>query len=284
MREGVIETIRSSHKTLIGHAGVRVVSMAWSPFDPKLLVSVSYDQTAVVWDVDAGIAIARYCGHAQRLVACLFHPSNPFSVISFSDQLCSDFSMHVWDYRLHPYQEVSTRILKKVHSKRQALLIERRNKEEEPRRLEKFLAVNGGTGSVFRGDDPVPNMQNVAKSGEEVNVPKPMMPVLEADLYNFWSSQEDFFSSVAERATDENVSAEISKFPSLLWLRGRTTSKDPLIEEQLRIHTEDGDWNQAMALAEHAGMSEAVVEKALKTQNVTADLVIEVLMGSFSVR
>jgi hypothetical protein len=42
--------------------------------------------------------------HQHRLVACCFHPTDPFKVISVSDEQSSDFSVHFWDYRDHPFR------------------------------------------------------------------------------------------------------------------------------------------------------------------------------------
>lgn len=42
--------------------------------------------------------------HQHRLVACCFHPTDPFKVISVSDEMSSDFSVQVWDYRQHPFR------------------------------------------------------------------------------------------------------------------------------------------------------------------------------------
>lgn len=50
-----------------------------------------------------GERISRYVNHLHRLVGCIFHPSDPYKVITTSDELATDFSVHVWDYRCHPY-------------------------------------------------------------------------------------------------------------------------------------------------------------------------------------
>jgi WD40 repeat protein len=43
----VVQVI-SSVATFSGHGGLRVIALAWSPYDDNLLVTVGYDKTAVV--------------------------------------------------------------------------------------------------------------------------------------------------------------------------------------------------------------------------------------------
>lgn len=61
--------------TLQGH-GARVSALDWSPTDPDLLLSGSYDCTATVWRVGLGssTAIANYRDHLSRIHACAWSP------------------------------------------------------------------------------------------------------------------------------------------------------------------------------------------------------------------
>jgi len=43
--------------------------------------------------------------HQQRLVACCFHPTHPYQVITASDELERDFALQIWDYRDHPFRK-----------------------------------------------------------------------------------------------------------------------------------------------------------------------------------
>lgn len=62
--------------------------------------------------MEDGSHIARYMEHQQRLVACCFHPSDQFKLITVSDELTRDFSIHVWDYRQHPFRKNLPKIAK----------------------------------------------------------------------------------------------------------------------------------------------------------------------------
>lgn len=98
----------SSQAKLSSPSDLRMISCAWSPHDSNLLVTVSYDSTAIVWNITDGVngvPIARYFGHGHRLVTCAFHPRNKYEVISASDECLSDSTLHVWDYRNHPYSD-----------------------------------------------------------------------------------------------------------------------------------------------------------------------------------
>lgn len=98
----------TSQAKLSSPSDLRIISCAWSPHDPNLLVTVSYDSTAIIWNITdgvVGVPIARYFGHSHRLVACAFHPRNKFQIITASDELMHDSAVHVWDYRMHPYSE-----------------------------------------------------------------------------------------------------------------------------------------------------------------------------------
>ncbi|KAM7536455.1 hypothetical protein Aperf_G00000083075 [Anoplocephala perfoliata] len=69
--------------TLQGH-GTRVSALDWSPTDPDLLLSGSYDCTAIVWRVGLGssTAIANYRDHLSRLHACAWSPDIPDFVLT----------------------------------------------------------------------------------------------------------------------------------------------------------------------------------------------------------
>ncbi|CAL8125894.1 unnamed protein product [Orchesella dallaii] len=95
----------SSAATLRIPNGERIISCAWSPHDPELILTVSYDKTGIVWNIATGTPIARYFGHDSRLVAGVFHPTHKYSIITASDELIEDGSVHVWDYRNCPFQQ-----------------------------------------------------------------------------------------------------------------------------------------------------------------------------------
>ncbi|XP_069679265.1 gem-associated protein 5 [Periplaneta americana] len=77
--------------TLSGHLN-RVVSMCWSPHIGGQLVSVSYDNTAQVWNVPAQQAVANFCSHCCYVLCCVWSPLDPDLVITGS----SDFTLRVW--------------------------------------------------------------------------------------------------------------------------------------------------------------------------------------------
>nr|CDS28441.1 gem-associated protein 5 (gemin5) putative [Hymenolepis microstoma] len=68
---------------LQGH-GSRVSALDWSPVDPDLLLSGSYDCTATVWRVGVGssVAIANYRDHLSRIHACAWSPDIPDFVLT----------------------------------------------------------------------------------------------------------------------------------------------------------------------------------------------------------
>ncbi|ODN03766.1 Gem-associated protein 5 [Orchesella cincta] len=95
----------SSAATLRSPNGERIISCAWSPHDPDLILTVSYDKSGIVWNITNGAPIARYFGHDSRLVAGIFHPTSKYSIVTASDELIDDSTIHVWDYRNYPFQE-----------------------------------------------------------------------------------------------------------------------------------------------------------------------------------
>ena len=78
--------------TLSGHLQ-RVIEVAWSLHTQARLVSVSYDFSGQVWDVEAGAPLHNFSGHTGRVMCCSWHPTLPGLVLTGGE----DGVLHCWD-------------------------------------------------------------------------------------------------------------------------------------------------------------------------------------------
>lgn len=84
-------TISKPDSILKGHSD-RVSSMSWSPHDSTLLVSVSYDKTALIWDVAKGDPLIRFEGHRGILYCVVWSASDKDLVFTGGE----DNYLHAW--------------------------------------------------------------------------------------------------------------------------------------------------------------------------------------------
>ncbi|KAG0727047.1 Gem-associated protein 5 [Chionoecetes opilio] len=64
--EGAEVLVTQATRTLHGHEA-RVVWLSWSPHNPAILASASYDNTVQLWDTDNGTMLGNYGGHCARV-------------------------------------------------------------------------------------------------------------------------------------------------------------------------------------------------------------------------
>ncbi|KAG6907799.1 hypothetical protein DXG01_007338 [Tephrocybe rancida] len=86
--------IKDNHRIFKGHKDY-VSSVAFSP-DSKRLVSGSADKTAIVWDVQSGLAITPLKGHSRGLHSVKYSPDGRH-IASGSE----DFTVRIWDTHTH---------------------------------------------------------------------------------------------------------------------------------------------------------------------------------------
>uniref|UniRef100_A0A8C4X1H5 Gem (nuclear organelle) associated protein 5 n=1 Tax=Eptatretus burgeri TaxID=7764 RepID=A0A8C4X1H5_EPTBU len=86
--------------SLSGHTA-RITGLDWSPHQPGVLASCSYDGSAQVWDVCSRKSLYNYRGHVGRLMAIAWSHTDPDSVWTGGD----DCSLHCW----HPSQQEYTK-------------------------------------------------------------------------------------------------------------------------------------------------------------------------------
>ncbi|KAM6907183.1 gem-associated protein 5 [Xenentodon cancila] len=79
------------YRRLCGHTA-KITGMAWSPHHSARLVTVSYDGTAQVWDVQEEAAVANYRGHTGYLLCVDWSPVDPDVVWTGG----KDFTVHEW--------------------------------------------------------------------------------------------------------------------------------------------------------------------------------------------
>jgi len=70
----------------------RVIELAWNPHRDGQLVSVSYDCSAQIWDVDTLAPIHNFQGHSKRVMSCLWHPTQADLVMTGGE----DLTLAVW--------------------------------------------------------------------------------------------------------------------------------------------------------------------------------------------
>uniref|UniRef100_A0A6Q2YA73 Anaphase-promoting complex subunit 4 WD40 domain-containing protein n=1 Tax=Esox lucius TaxID=8010 RepID=A0A6Q2YA73_ESOLU len=80
-----------AYRSLAGHTA-KITSLAWSPHHDGRLVTVCYDGTAQVWDVQKEEALCNYRGHRGRLLCVQWSPVDPDLVWTGAD----DFTVHEW--------------------------------------------------------------------------------------------------------------------------------------------------------------------------------------------
>ena len=76
---------------LTGHSD-RITSMSWCPSDSNKLVSVSYDQTAKVWDVSKQSLLINFCGHRGILYTVVWSAFDEDLIFSGGE----DNYLHAW--------------------------------------------------------------------------------------------------------------------------------------------------------------------------------------------
>uniref|UniRef100_UPI00358F6F84 gem-associated protein 5-like isoform X3 n=1 Tax=Myxine glutinosa TaxID=7769 RepID=UPI00358F6F84 len=86
--------------SLSGHTS-RITGLDWSPHQPGILASCSYDGSAQVWDVCSRKPLYNYRGHVGRLLAIAWSHTDPDSVWTGGD----DCSLHCW----HPTRQEHTK-------------------------------------------------------------------------------------------------------------------------------------------------------------------------------
>jgi len=89
---GAYPVLTSPTQVLAGHHQ-RVIMINWSPHQDGRLVSVSYDCTVQVWNVDdGGKPVANFSGHGERLFCGIWSPVDPNVIFSGGE----DSSLQCW--------------------------------------------------------------------------------------------------------------------------------------------------------------------------------------------
>ncbi|XP_066991997.1 gem-associated protein 5 [Anabrus simplex] len=91
--EGVAESADQVQcvATLTGHLS-GILCVCWSPHISGQLVSVSYDETAQVWDVPSQLPVGNYSLHSGIVYSCSWSPLDPDLIMTGS----ADFTLRVW--------------------------------------------------------------------------------------------------------------------------------------------------------------------------------------------
>ncbi|GAB1601518.1 hypothetical protein Ahia01_000430200, partial [Argonauta hians] len=106
--------ITESVCSLEGH-NKRITGLGWSSHDEARLVTISFDKTAVVWDVKRGDALAQYKGHSGRLMCVSWSLTDPNLIYTGSD----DSFVHGWrisDHRCEPKLSIKKSVKVKKRS------------------------------------------------------------------------------------------------------------------------------------------------------------------------
>ncbi|XP_068239430.1 gem-associated protein 5-like isoform X3 [Palaemon carinicauda] len=85
------EILTQATRELCGHES-RAVWLAWSPHEPDVLASASYDHTVQLWNTSTGQPLVNYGGHVSRVFRVEFSPCDPDLVFSFGEEN----SVHSW--------------------------------------------------------------------------------------------------------------------------------------------------------------------------------------------
>uniref|UniRef100_A0A8C7VQH9 Gem (nuclear organelle) associated protein 5 n=1 Tax=Oncorhynchus mykiss TaxID=8022 RepID=A0A8C7VQH9_ONCMY len=80
-----------AYRSLAGHTA-KITGLAWSPHHDGRLVTVCYDGTAQVWDVQKEEGLCNYRGHRGRLLCVQWSPVDPDMVWTGAD----DFTVQEW--------------------------------------------------------------------------------------------------------------------------------------------------------------------------------------------
>uniref|UniRef100_A0A673XSI7 Gem nuclear organelle associated protein 5 n=1 Tax=Salmo trutta TaxID=8032 RepID=A0A673XSI7_SALTR len=80
-----------AYRSLAGHTA-KITGLAWSPHHDGRLVTVCYDGTAQVWDVQKEEGLCNYRGHRGRLLCVQWSPVDPDLVWTGAD----DFTVQEW--------------------------------------------------------------------------------------------------------------------------------------------------------------------------------------------
>lgn len=104
--------ISSCTRELSGHAG-RVVWLSYSPHQPHLLVSASYDHTCQVWDTVTGGHLGNYRGHPTRVFRVEFSPNEAGLVYSFGEEN----TIHQWSLTALKHKSPPSKVNKLLESR-----------------------------------------------------------------------------------------------------------------------------------------------------------------------
>ncbi|KAL4230771.1 Gem-associated protein 5 [Mactra antiquata] len=105
-----------SWRTLEGHKN-RITGLAWNPHTDGMLLSVSYDGNAMVWNVADSQILACYQGHVSKILCCQWNALDPTEVITGGD----DFTVHVWKYKDYPFKPELIEVKKKKKKKAKSI-------------------------------------------------------------------------------------------------------------------------------------------------------------------
>nr|CAD7427827.1 unnamed protein product [Timema monikensis] len=150
------KTIKSCF-TLTGHLN-RVVSMAWSPHVSGQLVSVSFDDTAQVWDVPNQSLVANFPSHESNLLCCVWSPLDPDMIITGS----ADCTLRVWKissqtnkFPKEKTDHLTPRVISHIN-KKSFFPVSSRRREDDSYQIENCyrLLERGGQDEIINKDTP----------------------------------------------------------------------------------------------------------------------------------
>ena len=98
---------------LSGHK-LRIITLAWSPYDEDKLLSVSYDGTAQVWAVSEAKPLSNFRGHINRVFSCIWSPFGAKDLVLTGAE---DNMLICWDYTKQKF----TQPIKKGAAKKEKL-------------------------------------------------------------------------------------------------------------------------------------------------------------------
>lgn len=255
----------SSCFTLSGHLS-RVVSMCWSPHIGGQLVSVSYDDTAQVWNVPSQQAVANFGFHSSHVYCCMWCPFDPDLVMTGS----SDCTLRMW----------------RVSSQSNALPSERKKQKKlETKKVKTVPAANDRSNppQPAEGADkdsvPVVPVMNPDNGAEFARSEKELCEASGAQVFkkkkksacrkSFFpvSSQQQNQGKIQHLKNCYHLLAELNKsdsvhneFPPYLGFFGNRDDMQKLLDEEVEHHSKVGN-NE---LAHHIELWRGNVTEMLK--------------------
>lgn len=213
--------INSSFRLLEGHTK-RITGMCWSNHSEGHLVTVSFDKTAVVWDVKSGEALARYTGHSGRLMCVIWSLTDPDLIYTGSEDCC----LHAWKITLNKCDanlciKKSVKIKKRSRGKNVVAKNKLSNKDE-------LNSESGRNDDDADDDESVDDNETLAEdiSQDKASKPKEDKELQNIDLKPLISTSSKINKKLLDTTEDDEENIKTRQFvEDILGPELMTTSK-----------------------------------------------------------